>query len=68
MSDNLPRRCQLWLNTPAELAIRNAIDAVERVGAHPLLTESVILLGQALERLADYVDQRPADGPGEGSP
>jgi hypothetical protein len=30
--------------------------AVEIVGAHPLLTDAVVLLGQAREKVADYVD------------
>lgn len=51
-----PRRNQLQLNTAAEMAIRNAISAVESVGAHPLLTDSVILLGEAKEKLSDFID------------
>lgn len=51
-----PRRNQLDQNTPAELAIREAIQAVERAGAHPLLTEAVCLLQSAKERVADFVD------------
>lgn len=42
--------------TPAELAIRAAVEAVERVGAHPLLTDAVNLLHEAQGRVADYVD------------
>lgn len=56
MIKGIPRRAQLELNTPAELAIRSAIQAVEEVGADPLLTDAVILLGQAREKVADYVD------------
>lgn len=41
--DSIPRRSRLDLNTPAELAIRAAVEAVESAGAHPLLTEAVIL-------------------------
>ena len=52
----LPRRCQLNLNTPAELAIREAMLAVEAAGAHPFLTDAVALLEQAKEKVADYVD------------
>lgn len=52
----IPRRNRLDLNTPAELAIRVAVDEVEKVGAHTLLTEAVILLGHAREKVADYVD------------
>lgn len=56
MIKGIPRRSQLESNTPAELAIRGAIQAVEEVGADPLLTDAVILLGQAREKVADYVD------------
>ena len=45
ISDNgFPRRNRVDLNTPAELAIRNAIRAVEETGCDPLLT---IRLAQA---------------------
>jgi hypothetical protein len=57
--DDIPRRCRICLATPAELAIRAARDAVESVGADVLLTEAVILLGQALDKVADYVDAHP---------
>lgn len=53
---DLPRRCYTDLYTPAETAIRNAIITVEAVGAHPLLTDSVVLLGRAQDKVADYVD------------
>lgn len=52
----IPRRNRLDRNTPAELAIRAAVDEVERLSAHTLLTEAVILLSQAREKVADYVD------------
>jgi hypothetical protein len=52
----IPRRNWLELNTPAELKIREAMIAVEEVGAHPLLTDAVILLGQARDKVADFVD------------
>ena len=51
-----PRRNRLDQNTPAELAIRKAVDAVEEVGAHELLTKAVIKLQEARELVADYVD------------
>lgn len=53
---NIPRRIQLQQNIPEELHIRAALIQVEQLGAHPLLTECVILLGQAREKLADWVD------------
>jgi hypothetical protein len=57
--NKIPRRVRTDLMTPAELAILAAIHAVEEVGADPLLTEAVVLLGQAKDKVADYVD-RPA--------
>lgn len=52
-----PRRNRLDLNTPAELAIYNAMQEVENVGADAKLTEAVILLSKARELIADYVDK-----------
>lgn len=60
MSDEIPRRNKLDKYTPAELAIRDAIQVVEAVGADPLLTEAVILLGRAKDKVADYVDRELA--------
>lgn len=54
--DGIPRRNRLDLNTSAEIAIREAVAAVEDAGAHPLLTEAVVLLAQAREKVADFVD------------
>lgn len=51
-----PRRNQLDKFTPAERAIWDAVQEVEKAGAHPLLTKAVTLLGEARERVADYVD------------
>lgn len=55
--DSIPRRIRIDLMTPAELAIRDAVIAVEEVGADPLLTEAVILLQRAREKVADFVDR-----------
>ena len=57
--DGIPRRCDVTLDTPAETAIRNAIAAVEAVGAHPFLTEAVILLGTAKDKVSDFVELPP---------
>lgn len=60
---DIPRRIRLDLLTPEELAIYNMVVEIEKLGAHPLLTEVVILLGQARDRLADWVELPPsADG------
>jgi hypothetical protein len=50
------RRNRIDVQTPVEGAIREAIVAVERVGADPRLTQAVILLSDALARVSDYVD------------
>lgn len=55
--DGFPRRNDVTLNTPAELAIRAATEAVEAAGAHPLLTDAVVLLVQARNKVADFVDE-----------
>lgn len=57
--DGIPRRIRLDHCTPAELAIVAAVKAVEEAGAHPLLTDAVVLLGQARDKVADFVDLEP---------
>lgn len=57
IGDTVPRRARIDKMTPAELAIRDAILAVEEVGCGVLLTEAVVLLGQAKDKVADYVDK-----------
>ena len=54
--DGVPRRNDLNLMTPTELKIREAVQAVEAAGCHTLLTEAVILLGQAQDKVADFVE------------
>src|SRR5574343_921446 len=56
MSNEIPRRSRLDQNTPAELAIRAAVDAVEALPADPRLTDAVVLLQEARESVANYVD------------
>lgn len=60
MAGGVPRRINVDLNTSAELAIREAVRVVENAGAHPLLTDAVVLLAQGREKVADWVDQQPA--------
>lgn len=54
--DTIPRRIRQDLMTPAELAITVAMGAVENAGCDPLLTEAVILLQAARDKVADFVD------------
>jgi len=58
----LPRRCYVDLMTPAELAIREVIGKVESVGCDVRLTDAVVLLTQAKEKVADFVDDLPLEG------
>lgn len=51
-----PRRLRLDLNEPAELAIHNAIQEVEKMGADVGLTKAVNLLSEAKSLVADYID------------
>jgi hypothetical protein len=55
-NNEIPRRNRLDLNTPAELAIHNAIQEVEKAGADERLTEAVILLAKAKDCIADFID------------
>ncbi len=54
------RRIRLDLNVPAELAIYNAMQEVEKAGADVRLTNAVIKLADARNLVADYVDGVPA--------
>lgn len=61
-SATIPRRNRLDLNSPTELAIREAMMFVEKAGADPLLTEAIVLLGQAREKVSDFVDSSLSSG------
>lgn len=52
-----PRRNCVDQLTPAELAIRDAMIAVEAAGGHILLTEAITLLSQAKDKVADYLEE-----------
>jgi hypothetical protein len=56
MIDGIPRRNRLDLNTPAELAIYNAMGEVEKCGASLSLTKAVTLLQEAKNALADHIE------------
>ena len=52
----IPRRARMEKWTPAERAIYDAMQAVEAMPAHELLTKAVTLLGDAMNAVADYVE------------
>lgn len=53
---DFPRRNRMDLWTPAERAIHDVVQLVESLGAHPLLTEASMLLQQAQNKVADFVE------------
>jgi len=57
--NGFPRRQCRNQMTPAELAIANAMEEVEMVGANPHLTDAIIALEKARDSVADYVDGVP---------
>ena len=57
ISHDIPRRVRIDLMTPAELAITNAMYAVEEAGCDVRLTEAVVLLRQSRDKVADYYDK-----------
>lgn len=62
MTFKWPRRASVPHMTVGELAIRAAVRVVETVGCDVLLTDAVILLGQAQAKVADYIDKCKPDG------
>lgn len=54
--DGIPTRADTQWMTPAELAITEAMAAVEKAGASEALTDAVTQLGYARERVADHVE------------
>lgn len=62
--DGVPRRNRVDLMTSAELAIREAVDRVETMGADARLTEVVVMLQEAKDKLSDFVDDKLVTGDG----
>jgi len=56
-SEKLPRRIRLDKHTPAEKAITEAMNAVEEAGCDVLLTEAVVMLAEARDKVSDFVDR-----------
>lgn len=54
--DNVARRNRLDLNAPAEKAIYDAMQEVEKLPADEKLTEAVILLSKAKDLVSDFID------------
>lgn len=56
IKNDFPRRARIDLYVPAEKAIYDAMQEVEKVGAAIELTEAVDLLQQAQNKVADFID------------
>lgn len=56
MENEIPRRNRLDLNVPAEKAIYDAMQEVEKLPADVRLTEAVTLLAKAKDLVSDFVD------------
>jgi len=54
--DNIPRRIQMEKMTQEEKDILELIGRVEELGAHPDLTNCVLMLSEAKEYLGHWVD------------
>ncbi len=54
----IPRRSNMHQWSPAEKAIWEAAQVVESMAADTRLTDAVVLLQQARDKVADYVDGR----------
>lgn len=57
-----PRRLRLYDNTKEELEIRKMVDMIEEMEPHVKLTDCVVKLGEALDCLSDYVDEKIVSG------
>jgi hypothetical protein len=56
--NEVPRRNRIDLFVPAEKAIFDAMQEVEKMEADVRLTDAVILLQKAREKVADFVDNK----------
>lgn len=54
--NGIPRRNRIDLLTPVEDELRKALLAVESAGAHPLLTEASVLIQEARDKVADFIE------------
>ncbi len=57
ISDLQNRRNRMDLMLPAELAIFNAMQEIEKIGADMRLTEAQILLTKAKDFVSDFIEE-----------
>lgn len=56
--EGFPRRSRIDLLEPLEKELYDVMQHVEEAGADPLLTDAVVLLAEARERVADWLEKR----------
>ena len=56
--NGIPRKNDMLCNVPAELRIHDAVEAVERMEADERLTNAVCKLNEALNLVAEYVNEK----------
>ncbi len=56
--NGIARRIQLDHFEPSEIAIYNAMQEVEKIGADLRLTQAVTLLAEARNLVADYIEEK----------
>ena len=61
--NKIPRRIDINRYVPAETAIREAILRVEEMPADVRLTDAVVLLSRAKDKVADFIDAAPEENP-----
>jgi hypothetical protein len=59
-NNEVPRRNNLALFKPSEIAILKAMAEVENMGADPTLTEAIIKLQEVRKIISDYIDSNEA--------
>ena len=68
MNDFIPRRSRIDQMSPEEKSLFDMVGQIEALGAHPLLTDCVVLLGEARSKLSDWVDMsRPTPDQADGA-
>lgn len=67
VENGIPRRSNMLRWIPAEKATSDLTQQVESLGAHPLLTDAVVLLSQVRDKIADWAEQTGNITPEENS-
>ena len=65
--NDIPRRIRIDLMIREEKAIFDLVGEIEKLGAHPILTDVVVLLGRTRGKLSDWIDLQIASQKKEGN-